>query len=47
VKKKKQKPGPKEERLIIPGKWREAVKKSFDKEKPTEGWPVPQRKKNG
>jgi hypothetical protein len=39
VAKKKQKPGPKEERLQIQGDWKDAVKRSFQKKKPIEGWP--------
>jgi hypothetical protein len=37
--KQKQKPGPKEERLVIEGPWKEAVKRSFEKKKPPDGWP--------
>jgi hypothetical protein len=37
--KKKQKPGPKAERLVIQGNWKEAVKRSFEKKKTPEGWP--------
>jgi hypothetical protein len=32
-------PGPKPEMLKVEGNWREAVKKSFSKKKPKEGWP--------
>lgn len=35
----KAKRGPKEERLKITMDWREAIKKSFLKKKPKEGWP--------
>jgi hypothetical protein len=38
-------PGPQPERLIISGNWREAVKKSFEKQKPLGGWPKPVPKK--
>jgi hypothetical protein len=31
--------GPKPDLLKMSGKWQDAVKKSFDKKKPTEGWP--------
>jgi len=31
--------GPKEERLVIQGDWKEAVKKSLEKKKPPGGWP--------
>jgi len=34
-----QKRGPKEERLAINGTWQDAIKKSFLKKKPKEGWP--------
>jgi len=46
VKKKKQSPGPKPEVLRIEGiKWKDAIKESFRKEKPAEGWPKPKQKK--
>jgi hypothetical protein len=32
-------PGPKPDTLKIDGNWEEAVKKSFTKKKPPEGWP--------
>ena len=32
-------PGPKPNRLKIHGDWKQAVRKSFDKKKPPEGWP--------
>jgi hypothetical protein len=32
-------PGPKPETLKIKGNWRDAVKRSLVKKKPTEGWP--------
>jgi hypothetical protein len=32
-------PGPKPDLLKIPGNWQDAVKKSFGKKKPPEGWP--------
>lgn len=35
----KAKPGPKADKLKIPGSWKRAIKKSFRKEKPPEGWP--------
>ena len=35
----KGKRGPKEERLKINGNWKDAVKKSFLKKKPKDGWP--------
>lgn len=46
-KKKKQKgiPGPKPETFKIEGSWKDAVKKSFQKQKPAEGWPQPKRKR--
>jgi len=37
--KKRAAPGPKPEVLKVEGNWREAVKKSFLKKKPPEGWP--------
>jgi hypothetical protein len=38
--------GPKPEVLKIEGiKWKDAVKKSFEKQKPPEGWPKPEPKK--
>ena len=45
--KKKQKgiPGPKPETFKIEGSWKDAVKKSFQKQKPAEGWPQPKRKR--
>lgn len=33
-------PGPKPDVLKIEGKWQDAVKKSFAKKKPNEGWPA-------
>jgi hypothetical protein len=36
---KRQTPGPKPFTLKIEGDWREAVKKSFEKKKPPNGWP--------
>jgi hypothetical protein len=36
--KKQQKLGPKEERLVIQGNWKKAVKRSFQKKKPVGGW---------
>ncbi len=46
-KKKKQKgtPGPKPETLKIEGNWKDAVKLSFQKQKPASGWPQPNRKR--
>ena len=35
--------GPKEDRLVIPGKWRDAVKKSLEKRPPANGWPDPSK----
>ena len=32
-------PGPKPEVLTIDGKWQDAVKKTFGKKKPVNGWP--------
>jgi len=32
-------PGPKPDLLKIEGDWKDAVKKSFEKKKPAEGWP--------
>jgi hypothetical protein len=37
--KKKATPGPKPDTLKLSGKWRDAVKKSLTKKKPTSGWP--------
>ncbi len=39
--KKKQKPGPKEDRLAIPGDWKNAVRQALTVEKPEGGWPKP------
>ncbi len=39
AKKKRAKPGPKEDRVKIEGDWKEAIKKSLEKKKPAEGWP--------
>jgi hypothetical protein len=39
VKRAQSRPGPKAEVLKINGDWREAVKKSLAKKKPTGGWP--------
>jgi hypothetical protein len=36
-----QKRGPKEERLKLNGNWRNAIKQSFLKKKPKDGWPAP------
>jgi hypothetical protein len=38
-KKKRAKPGPKEDLLKIEGDWKDAIKKSLSKKKPPEGWP--------
>ncbi len=38
-KKKPAKTGPKPDTLKIEGNWKDAVKKSLSKKKPTEGWP--------
>jgi hypothetical protein len=38
-------PGPKGERLVIAGNWRDAIKKSFKKVQPLTGWPKPTPKK--
>ena len=44
--KKKKTPGPRPEILRIEGiNWKDAVKKSFEKQKPVEGWPKPIPKK--
>jgi hypothetical protein len=43
--KKKKTPGPKPEILRIEGNWKDAIKKSFRKEKPVTGWPEPKPKK--
>jgi hypothetical protein len=32
-------PGPQADRLKIDRNWKDAVKKSFEKKKPAEGWP--------
>jgi len=32
-------PGPRPDTLKIDGNWKEAVKKSLEKKKPSEGWP--------
>lgn len=45
VKKRKAKPGPEAERLVIEGNWKDAIKKAFKKEKPASGWPKPEPKK--
>ena len=37
----KQKPGPKEDRLVIEGDWKDAVKKALGKKRPVGGWPKP------
>ncbi len=37
--KKPAKAGPKPDTLKIEGNWKDAVKKSLSKKKPTEGWP--------
>jgi len=38
--------GPKAETLVIEGiDWKEAVKRSFEKEKPSKGWPTVESKK--
>ena len=39
TKKKRTKPGPKEDRVKIEGDWKDAIKKSLVKKKPAEGWP--------
>ena len=35
----KSKPGPEEERLVVDGDWKDAMKKAIGKEKPEGGWP--------
>ena len=37
---KKSKPGPEEDRLKIEGDWKDAMKKSLEKERPEGGWPM-------
>ena len=37
---KKTKPGPEEEHLKIDGDWKDAMKKSLEKERPEGGWPT-------
>jgi len=32
-------PGPKPDTLKLKGPWKDAVRKSFEKKKPPEGWP--------
>jgi hypothetical protein len=32
-------PGPKPDVLKLKGRWQDAVRKSFEKKKPPEGWP--------
>jgi hypothetical protein len=41
---KKKPPGPKAERLVISGNWKNAIKESFKAKKPASGWPKPKRK---
>lgn len=38
-KKEKATPGPKPDTLKIKGNWKDAVKRSLQKQKPAEGWP--------
>ena len=33
------KSGPKEDRLVLPGDWKGAVRKTLSKKKPPSGWP--------
>jgi hypothetical protein len=44
---KKQKPGPKADRLAIDGAWRDAVKKALSVPRPPEGWPDPPKHPQG
>jgi hypothetical protein len=37
--KRKETPGPKPDILKIEGDWQDAIKKSFTKKKPPQGWP--------
>ena len=39
--KKKVKPGPDPDHLVIPGNWKTAVKKVLTKKRPLGGWPDP------
>jgi hypothetical protein len=39
MKKKRQKRGPKPDKLQIDGDWQEALKKAVKKKKPENGWP--------
>lgn len=37
----KEAPGPKPDRLVIEGDWREAVRDALTKKRPKRGWPKP------
>lgn len=39
----KKKPGPQEERLSLPGEWKDRLKEALGKQKPEGGWPDPNR----
>jgi hypothetical protein len=45
-KKQKNKRGPKPDTLKIEGDWEQAMKKAIRKEKPEEGWPKHDKKKD-
>ncbi|HTF34938.1 MAG TPA: hypothetical protein VK714_14735 [Myxococcota bacterium] len=40
--KSKKKPGPKADRLKLPGDWQTAVKRALEAKRPAEGWPKPE-----
>lgn len=46
--KRKKKPGPKSDRLKIPGEnWRDAMGKALKKKRPKKGWPKPDSEDEG
>ena len=45
--KKKEKRGPIEDRLVLPGNWKDAINKVVKKKRPASGWPTKPKKKPG
>lgn len=43
--KRRRKPGPQPDRLIIEGDWGDAMAKALTKQRPADGWPHPPKRK--
>ena len=41
--KEKQKPGPKPDRLKLPGDWKDRLREAVQKKRPKSGWPKPEK----